>query len=77
MSFSPFEFITSERMLTGGFMGSANLKIDIPNLVGLYQAGKLKLDELITGRYPLEKINEAVRSTERGEPVRNVIMFYR
>jgi S-(hydroxymethyl)glutathione dehydrogenase/alcohol dehydrogenase len=75
ISFSPFEFITSERMLTGGFMGSTNLKIDIPNLVTLYQAGKLKLDELITDRYPLEKINEAVQSTEKGEAIRNVIMF--
>jgi S-(hydroxymethyl)glutathione dehydrogenase / alcohol dehydrogenase len=75
ISFSPFEFITSERMLTGGFMGSTNLKIDIPNLVTLYQAGKLKLDELITARYPLEKVNEALQSTEKGEAIRNVLMF--
>ena len=75
LSISPFEFITSERMLTGGFMGSANLKIDIPNLIALYQAKKLKLDELISGRYPLDRINEAVESTARGEVIRNVIMF--
>ena len=75
MSFSPFEFITSERILTGGFMGSTNLKIDIPMLVKLYQAGKLKLDELITGRYPFEKVNEALQSTESGEAIRNVLMF--
>ena len=75
MSFSPFEFITSERILTGGFMGSTNLRIDIPNLVKLYQAGHLKLDELITARYPLERINEAIASTEKGEALRNVIVF--
>ena len=33
----------------------------------LYQAGVLKLDELITARYPLEKINEAIEAVERGE----------
>jgi S-(hydroxymethyl)glutathione dehydrogenase / alcohol dehydrogenase len=34
-----------------------------------------ELDELITGRYPLEQINEAVESTEKGQALRNVIMF--
>ena len=37
--------------------------------------GRLKLDELITGRYPLEQINEAMESVERGEALRNVIVF--
>jgi Zn-dependent alcohol dehydrogenase len=44
-------------------------------LVGLYQSGRLKLDELITNRYPLEKINDAIESMERGEALRNVIVF--
>ncbi|MEE8419371.1 MAG: Zn-dependent alcohol dehydrogenase [Dehalococcoidales bacterium] len=75
LSISPFEFIASERVLTGGFMGSTNLKVDIPRLVDLYQAGSLKLDELITARYPLEKIDEAIGAVESGEALRNVIMF--
>jgi Zn-dependent alcohol dehydrogenase len=62
-------------MLTGGYMGSINLQVDIPQLVTLYQAGRLKLDELISGRYPLEKINEAIESVEKGEALRNVIVF--
>jgi Zn-dependent alcohol dehydrogenase len=75
MTFSPLELIPSERTLTGGFMGSANLRIDIPRLVSLYQSGRLRLDELITGRYPLDRINEAIVSTEKGEALRNVIVF--
>ncbi|MFA5308539.1 MAG: Zn-dependent alcohol dehydrogenase [Dehalococcoidales bacterium] len=75
LSFSPLEMIPSEKNLIGGFMGATNLKIDIPNLVAMYQSGKLKLDELITGRYPLSKINEAMALTEKGEGLRNVIMF--
>ncbi|HEX7475251.1 MAG TPA: Zn-dependent alcohol dehydrogenase [Dehalococcoidales bacterium] len=75
MALSPFEFIGTERVMTGGFMGSANLAIDIPNLVSLYKAGKLKLDELITNRYPLDKINEAIESVEKGQALRNVIVF--
>jgi len=75
MTFSPLELIVSERTLTGGFMGSANLKIDIPHLITLYQMGRLKLDELISGRYPLARINEAIASTEKGQVLRNVIVF--
>jgi S-(hydroxymethyl)glutathione dehydrogenase/alcohol dehydrogenase len=56
-------------------MGAVNIKEDIPKLITLYQIGRLKLDEIITGRYPLESINEAIESTERGEALRNVIMF--
>jgi Zn-dependent alcohol dehydrogenase len=75
MTFSPLELIVSERSLMGGFMGSANLRIDIPRLVTLYQTGRLKLDELVTGRYSLGQINEAIASTEQGRGIRNVITF--
>jgi len=73
--FSPLELIPTEKNIIGGFMGATNLAIDIPNLIAMYQTGRLKLDELITGRYPLDKINEATDSTEKGEGLRNVIMF--
>lgn len=74
-SFSAFDFLNQERMLAGAYMGSTNISVEIPRLVALYQAGKLKLDELITGRYPLDHINEALESVERGEALRNVITF--
>ncbi len=75
LSISPLELIGAEKTISGGFMGSTNLKVDIPRLVALYQSGRLKLDELITARYPLERINEAIASTEKGEALRNVIVF--
>jgi S-(hydroxymethyl)glutathione dehydrogenase/alcohol dehydrogenase len=75
LCFSPLEMIPTEKNLIGAFMGAADLKRDIPHLETLYQTGRLKLDELITGRYPLERINEAIKSTEKGEGLRNVIMF--
>jgi S-(hydroxymethyl)glutathione dehydrogenase/alcohol dehydrogenase len=74
-TFSPFEFLDDEKTLTACFMGSVNPSIDIPKLVALYRAGHLKLDELISGRYPLERINEAIASLEKGEALRNVIVF--
>lgn len=75
LALSPMEFIGSERVLTGCSMGSTNMRVHIPQLIQLYRAGRLKLDELITGRYPLEKVNEAIESVEKGEALRNVIIF--
>jgi Zn-dependent alcohol dehydrogenase len=67
--------MVSERHLVGSPMGSTRLSVDVPRLVELYQQGKLKLAELITRRYPLAQINEAIESMERGEALRNVIVF--
>jgi Zn-dependent alcohol dehydrogenase len=61
--------------LLGSKMGSARVAVDIPHLVGLYQRGDLKLDELISGRYPLTEINQAVASVKSGTALRNVIIF--
>ena len=38
--------------ILGSKMGSARPVIDVPRIVALYREGRLKLDELITGRYP-------------------------
>lgn len=67
--------VVSEKTITGSKMGSTRLSIDIPWLVEQYQAGRLKLDELITARYPLAEINAAIASTEAGAALRNVIQF--
>ena len=64
----------SQRIL-GSKMGGSRIGIDIPNLVDLYGQGRVKLDELITRRYPLSEINEAIAAAKRGEALRNVIVF--
>lgn len=64
-----------ERRIVGCAMGSTRLQVDVPRLVALYRDGRLKLDELITARYPLERINEAIAAVERGDVLRNVIVF--
>ncbi len=69
------DFVYDGQKVIGSNMGSTRLSVDVPRLVELYQHGRLKLDELITARYPLERINEAIESMERGEALRNVIVF--
>ena len=74
-AFDPATFANEGQRVLGSKMGSARLQVDVPKLVDLYRQGRLKLDELISGRYPLEEINEAVASVKRGEAQRNVILF--
>ena len=56
-------------------MGSTRLRSDIPALVEHYRSGRLKLDELVSNRYPLEGINEAIAEVKTGAVLRNVIML--
>jgi len=73
--FGILQLANDSKRILGSKMGAANIQRDIPNLISLYKQGRLKLDELITARYPLPEINEAIASVNRGEALRNVIMF--
>ncbi|HJQ35861.1 MAG TPA: Zn-dependent alcohol dehydrogenase [Thermoanaerobaculia bacterium] len=70
-----FDLVWSEQRIIGSRMGSTRLPVDIPRLIDLYLRGRLKLDELITARYPLERINDAIAAMQNGQALRNVIVF--
>jgi Zn-dependent alcohol dehydrogenase len=55
--------------------GSVNPRVQIPELLALYRAGRLKLDELITRRYPLEEINTGYQDLRDGRILRGVLTF--
>jgi S-(hydroxymethyl)glutathione dehydrogenase / alcohol dehydrogenase len=74
-SFDPAYLAHDGQRILGCKMGSARVPVDIPALVDRYRAGSLKLDELISGRYPLERINDAVAGVLAGDVLRNVIVF--
>jgi Zn-dependent alcohol dehydrogenase len=73
--FDPTMLAQDGKRIVGTKMGSAQPADDIPRLVALYEDGRLKLDELVTGTYPLDDIADALASMRRGEAVRNVIVF--
>jgi S-(hydroxymethyl)glutathione dehydrogenase/alcohol dehydrogenase len=64
-----------EKTLRGSFYGSTRPRVDMPKLIDLYVAGKLKIDELITRTIRLDEVNEAFGAMERGEVARSVITF--
>ena len=74
-SYNPASFAGWSQKLIGSKMGSAKISRDVPHLFSLYQQGVLKLDDMISGRFRLEDINEAIASTKSGKALRNVIIF--
>lgn len=74
-SYDPGTMAAWNQKILGSKMGETVLSRDLPGLVKAWQDGRLKLEELITGRYRLDRINEAIDSVVRGEALRNVIVF--
>jgi S-(hydroxymethyl)glutathione dehydrogenase / alcohol dehydrogenase len=67
--------VTAERVIRGSSYGSARTREDLPRMVNLYLAGKLRIDELVTHRYGLEDANEGFRALAAGELARGLIVF--
>lgn len=65
----------SEKKIQGSSMGSNRFKVDMPKYIDFYMQGRLKLDEMITRRMPLEDLNEAFRAMKAGEVARQVLVF--
>ena len=64
-----------EKKLQGSLMGSNHYPVDMPRLVDMYLAGKLKLDDMISRRIKLEEVNEAFEEMKSGQIARSVIVF--
>lgn len=73
--YEPVMIAASGQGMVGSKMGDAVIARDIPWMVDLYGQGRLKLDELISRRWRLEEINEAIADTKKGAARRNVIVF--
>ena len=74
-TYAPVMMAAVGQGMVGSKMGDVVIKRDIPWMVDMYQQGRLKLDELISGRWSLDQINEAIADTKTGSAKRNVIMF--
>jgi Zn-dependent alcohol dehydrogenase len=73
VSFEPVNFAATAQGMVGSKMGEVVIRRDIPWMIDLYEQGRLKLDALISNRWPLDRINEAIADTNEGGARRNVI----
>ena len=64
-----------EKRLQGSNMGSNRFRVDMPQYVDWYLAGKLKLDELVSAVMPLGEINAGFAALRDGEVARQLITF--
>ena len=70
-----FELTIFQKEVRGALFGGGSPRADIPRLLAMYQAGALKLDELITKTYPLEQINEGYQDMRDGKNIRGMIEY--
>ncbi len=73
--YDPGTLTSFNQAIIGSRMGRTVLARDIPWLIAHWRAGRLKLAELISGRYRLEEINAAIAEVKAGTARRNVILF--
>jgi S-(hydroxymethyl)glutathione dehydrogenase/alcohol dehydrogenase len=64
-----------QKNLQGTIFGGGNPHYDIPQLLSMYKAGKLNLDDMVTRQYKLEQINEGYQDMLEGRNIRGVIRY--
>jgi len=64
-----------KKLLTGSEGGDCRPEVDIPKLVRLCEAGKLKFDGLVSRRYRLDQINEAIADLKQGRAAGRCIVW--
>lgn len=71
----PLEITRYQKRIQGTIYGGSNPRSDIPRQVNMYQAGQLKLDELISSIYTLDNISDGYDDLLAGKNIRGGIQF--
>ena len=74
ISTRPFQLVTG-RVWRGTAFGGAKGRTDVPKIVDWYMDGKINIDDLITHKMPLNKINQAFDLMHAGKSIRSVVEF--
>lgn len=70
------DLIRRQVSLQGVYMGSSNIKHDIPMFARLYLQGRFNLDDLVSREINLAQINEAYRDVKSGAIARTVVTSF-
>jgi S-(hydroxymethyl)glutathione dehydrogenase/alcohol dehydrogenase len=74
ISTRPFQLVTG-RVWKGTAFGGARGRTDVPRIVDWYMDGRINIDDLITHKLPLERINEGFDLMHEGKSIRAVVEF--
>lgn len=75
LTVDPVRILNGERRLVGAKYGSSNPAIDFVELARLYSAGLLPLDQLVSGRWYMDGLEEAYDALRSGAATRGVIIL--
>lgn len=67
------DLLVNQVSIQGVYMGSTNIKRDIPMYASLYLQGRFNLDDLISREISINEINDAYQELKRGVVARSVI----
>ncbi len=70
----PFLLVTG-RSWRGTAFGGVKGRTQLPGFVDRYMAGRIKIDEMISYTFPLDRINEAFDRMHDGSAIRSIIHF--
>ena len=74
VEFNPFELFYDGKTLHGSLYGSADVRRDYHRLLGLWRAGLLDLEGMITQRITLDQVDDALNALGRADVIRQVIV---
>jgi NDMA-dependent alcohol dehydrogenase len=70
-----FNFAMYNQTLMGTVFGSQSPRVQVPNLLNLFEAGQLKIDEIITREYSLDEVQQGYEDQAAGTIIRGVVKF--
>jgi Zn-dependent alcohol dehydrogenase len=70
-----FNFAMYNQTLMGTVFGSQSPRVQVPNLLNLFEAGHLQIDEIITREYSLDEVQQGYEDQAAGSIIRGVVKF--
>ena len=70
-----FNFAMYNQALLGTVFGSVSPRVQIPNLLRLYEAGMFEVDDLITQDYSLDQVQDGYDDLAAGTNIRGIVTF--
>ncbi|MFL5629474.1 MAG: Zn-dependent alcohol dehydrogenase [Ktedonobacteraceae bacterium] len=69
-----FDFI-SEKNIRGCFYGSSRFHADVPMILNRIQAGRMRIEGMVSHRVPLEELESAFNRLRNGDGARTILRF--
>jgi S-(hydroxymethyl)glutathione dehydrogenase/alcohol dehydrogenase len=69
------ELFEWDKVYLNPLYGKCRPETDFPRLLGFYRDGRLKLDEMITRTYPIERVAEAMEDMLAGRNAKGVLLM--